>query len=192
MYCVNKNNYFKKPKNSTVYTPESVVEQIYEVIQQSRLDVKVVLDPALGTANLLRPFTNVKKIGVDIDDVGKRNVNQFIHKKFEDTTLQDYKWMPDLVVVNPPFNGCSGRKLYSEVFLKHIVELFGDVPIAMITPYGLRLNQKMRSPRWQWMRDNTQITSVMSLPLDIFEGVKFHSEVLFFNLPKIKAHYFLN
>jgi predicted RNA methylase len=192
MYNINKNNYNKNPKNSTVYTPESVVQRIYEVVKQSRLQPTVVLDPSVGNGNLLQPFKGVKKIGVDVDNVGRKIVNQFIHKKYEDTKITDYKWMPDLVIANPPFNGCSGRKLYTEVFLRQTVELFGNVPIVMITPYGLRLNQKIASPRWQWIRDHTQITGIMSLPLDVFQGVKFHSEVLFFNLPRIKAHYFMN
>ena len=192
MYNVNRNNYNVNPKRSNIYTPPLVVQQIYEVIEQSGLNVTVVLDPALGTGNLLRPFHTVKTIGVDIDDIGKAEVNQFIHKRFEDTTLKDYEWIPNLVIANPPFNGCSGKQLYAEVFLRHLVELFGNVPIVMITPYGLRLNQKVNSSRWKWIRGNAQITGIISLPLDIFDGVKFHAEVLFFNLPKIKAHYFMN
>jgi len=192
MYSVKKNNYNTNPKDSTVYTPSSVVQKIYEVIEQSGLKPDVVLDPAVGTGNLIKPFKNVKKMGVDIDDIGKKSVNQFIKKKFEDTTVDDYKWVPDLVICNPPFNNCPGRRLYTEVFLRHAIELFGTIPVVMITPYGLRLNQKMSSERWHWMRDHTEITGIMTLPLDIFEGVLFHSEVLFFNLPKIKAHYYLD
>jgi len=62
----------------------------------------------------------------------------------------------------------------------------------MIVPHGFRLNQKQDSKRYQWLRDNLEITSSLSLPLDIFDGVKFHSEVLFFNVPNIKANYFLD
>ncbi len=57
---------------------------------------------------------------------------------------------------------------------------------------GFRLNQRKISKRWKWLRDNCPpITSIISLPLDIFDNVQFHSEILIFNVPKLKPHYFL-
>lgn len=35
------------------------------------------------------------------------------------------------------------------------------------------------------------ITSTLSLPLDVFAGVEFHQQVLFFNIPGLPAHQFL-
>jgi hypothetical protein len=35
------------------------------------------------------------------------------------------------------------------------------------------------------------ISSIISLPRDIFGSVDFHCEVLLFNMPRLKPHYFL-
>ena len=97
-----------------------------------------------------------------------------------------------MVLCNPPFNGCKGRQLYPEVFLRHILKLFASVPTVLFTPMGFRLNQRKKSERWKWCRDSVmQITSIVSLPLDIFSGVEFHAEILIFNRPDLKPHYFL-
>ena len=100
---------------------------------------------------------------------------------------------PDLVLCNPPFNGAAGKQLYPEVFLRHAFRLFGEtVPIVLFTPMGFRLNQRRRSARWRWLRDTrANLTSIVSLPLDIFPGVEFHAEILIFNVKGIRPHYFL-
>jgi hypothetical protein len=106
--------------------------------------------------------------------------------------------------MNPPFNvdettafyikkNYSGRPLLPEVWLKKTVELFGkNVPIAMFTPYGFRLNQSLNSKRWKCFSNGEypEITSIVSLPKDVFQNVLFHSEILLFNLPQLKGHYF--
>jgi type I restriction enzyme M protein len=79
------------------------------------------------------------------------------------------------------------------VFLEHIIELFGkDIPVALFVPMGFRLNQRRKSKRWRWLRDcGAKITSIMSLPLDIFEGVEFHNEIIIYNVAGLEPHYFL-
>jgi type I restriction enzyme M protein len=63
----------------------------------------------------------------------------------------------------------------------------------MICPFGYRLNQKLKSKRWKEIRDNLPpITTIISLPLDIFPNVEFHTEILCFNTNKLKPHYFLS
>ena len=43
-----------------------------------------------------------------------------------------------------------------------------------------------------WLRDcGAEITSIISLPLDIFPDVEFHAEILIFNVSGIQPHYFL-
>jgi type I restriction enzyme M protein len=37
-----------------------------------------------------------------------------------------------------------------------------------------------------------EITSIVSLPKDVFENILFHSEVLIFNMPQLKGHYFVH
>lgn len=115
----------------------------------------------------------------------------FYKGKFENSTYPfEY---PDLVICNPPFNGHSGKKLYPEIFLEHIFKLFGPkIPVVLFAPMGLRLNQRQKSKRWHWLRDcGAEITSIISLPLDVFEGVEFHNEILIFNIKGLKPHYFL-
>ena len=82
--------------------------------------------------------------------------------------------------------------LGSEVFLRQILALCGNVPIALFCPMGFRLNQRMKSSRWKWLRDEcpAKITSLMMLPLNVFEGVQFHAEIVFFNAPELAPHVF--
>ena len=57
---------------------------------------------------------------------------------------------------------------------------------------GLRLNQRKHSTRWRWLRDTkAQITSIITLPLNIFSEVEFHVEILVFNVTGVRPHYFL-
>ena len=107
--------------------------------------------------------------------------------------------------MNPPFNidnktkeyiqeHYGGRPLLPEVWLQKAIELFGkDMPVVMFTPYGFRLNQTEVSKRWLKFSSGEypEITSIISLPKDVFDGILFHSGVLCFNLPKLKGHYFV-
>src|SRR3546814_17316967 len=63
----------------------------------------------------------------------------------------------------------------------------------MFTPYGFRLNQTDNSSRWKKFIEGEypEITSIVSLPKDVFDGILFHSEVLIFNLPALNGHYFV-
>lgn len=190
-YTVKKNNYNNNKKNSTIYTPERVSLYLFNLLKK-HVSPKIILDPAIGQGSLTNPWKNKSRkiIGVDIDKKGKKHCDTFIHGKFEE--IQEWKHKhPDLILCNPPFNGASGKKLYPEVFLRHIVDLFGSqIPIVMIVPMGMRLNVRIQSKRWNWMRDTLDISSIISLPIDCF-GLKFHTEILIFNVPSLKAHYFL-
>jgi type I restriction enzyme M protein len=107
--------------------------------------------------------------------------------------------------MNPPFNIDSktkqyirekygGRPLLPEIWLQKAVELWGrDVPIVMFTPYGFRLNQSDTSARWQKFASNQYppISTIVSLPKDVFDGILFHSEVLMFNIKGLGGHYFV-
>ena len=80
------------------------------------------------------------------------------------------------------------------MFFDKCLEVWGkELKMVMIAPMGFRLNQRMKSTRWKKLRDcGVDITSILSLPLDIFPGVQFHSEVLFFNIEAEKSHFFLD
>lgn len=189
----NRNPYWKKPKNSTVYTPDYVCKFLYDTIDPV-LRPQVILDPAVGKGALVKYWRRTcRVVGVDVDPKSKRYTDEFVCSKFEDI----YAWhmsYPDLVICNPPFNGACGNKLYPEIFLRHIITLFGNtVPAVLFVPMGFRLNQRKKSRRWQWIKDNgPEIASIVSLPLDAFENVEFHSEILIFNVSNLKPHYWLD
>jgi hypothetical protein len=96
------------------------------------------------------------------------------------------------VFCNPPFNG-YGQKLGSEVWLDKILKLFGEkIPIVLFAPMGFRLNGKQKGKRWNKFINSKYppISSIISLPRDIFPEVEFHSEILIFNLSNLQPHYF--
>lgn len=203
MYRIDRNNFYKEQKNATIYTPEATSRFLFSLLSP-HIDKKgLIFDPAVGAGALLKPFQRAgyRVAGIDIEDQG-----------FAPTTITNYLAMkpeeigerPSLIMMNPPFNvdaktkayiteHYSGRPLLPEVWLMKSIELFGkDIPMAMFTPYGFRLNQSIGSKRWQRFANGTypEITTIISLPKDLFEGILFHSEILVFNLHGLKGHYF--
>lgn len=67
-----------------------------------------------------------------------------------------------------------------------------DVPIVLFTPYDYRLNLTLNLRRYKKFIDKEylEITSIISLLKNIFKDILFHSEILIFNLRKLKGHYF--
>ncbi len=188
---IKRNDYNRRPKSSTVYTPIGVAKFLFDILYPQLPVQAVVFDPSIGSGRLTDPWHDAGCfiVGCDVIDQGAR-CHEFDECHFEDMSLSG---KPDLILCNPPFNGATGQQLYSEVFLARIIELFGaKVPTVIFTPMGFRLNQRRKSKRWKWLRDcKAEITSVISLPLDIFKDVEFHSEILIFNVPGIRPHYFL-
>lgn len=176
---VKRNNYVDNPKRTDIPTPPWLCQQIAELFPNA----KTVLDPACGDGRLLAPFAanGCRVIGYDI-------------KRGQDFLASQLALDVDLVICNPPFNLGVGRMLGSEAFLRKILEICGNTSIALFCPMGFRLNQRKNSKRWQWLRDEcpAQITSIMSLPLDCFDGVEFHAEIVFFNCHHLPPHLFCN
>ena len=162
----------------------------------------LILDPCVGQGSLLKPFQRAgyKTTGIDIEEQG-----------YPETIIRDFISLtpgeietPELVVANPPFNidektknlaavHFGRRPLLPEVWLHKTVELWGPgVKLALFAPYGMRLNQTLNSRRWKSFLDGTYpaITSIISLPKDIYENVLFHSEILIFNINNLSGHYF--
>lgn len=184
----NKDN--KGLKNHCIYTNDIIAKNVYKIIKESGIEHTHILEPSIGEGFLTKLFKDSFIYGIDIDNKGKDYCDMFYNEDFEYFNKQ---LKVNLVLSNPPFNGHKSRKLYPEVFLRKIVELYGkDIPIVMIVPHGVRLNVRYSSERWKWLRDNLEITSILSLPVDAFEGVLFHTEILFFNIKNIKPHYFLD
>ena len=211
---VSRNDYRKNKKNSTIYTPVGVAQFLFDILQRGKkrwteTHVRAnglrydrpdywltILDPAIGTGRLTDPWRKPGKtiVGYDVEN-GHAECDLFIQGRFEDQTgfPPPPIGRPDLVLCNPPFNGAPGKRLYPEVFLEHIFELYGPtISTVMFVPMGLRLNQRRKSKRFRWLRDcGAEITSIISLPLDTFPEVEFHVEILVFNVEGIKPHYFL-
>ncbi len=205
MYRVDRNNFYQNEKRATVFTPDYVSEFLFEILSPHfNTQDGVIFDPCVGQGSLLKPWKKAgfRVRGVDIEDQGfpRTIVDNYlsIDKKKTGTDIS-------LVIMNPPFNidvktkayiaaNYGGRPLLPEVWLQKALELFGTkIPIVMFTPYGFRLNQTIESKRWQKFvtKEYPDITSIISLPKDVFEDILFHSEVLIFNLPQLKGHYFL-
>ena len=204
MYRVDRNNFYKHQKKATIFTPDYVSEFLYSLIYKHINKNGLVLDPCVGQGSLLKPFkrNGFNVLGIDIENQGfpKTMVKNYLEVK-----KGEIKKKVSLVIMNPPFNidgktkkyiqeNYGGRPLLPEVWFSKAIELFGhNVPIVMFTPYGFRLNQSDTSKRWQKFitKEYPEITSIVSLPKDVFDGILFHSEVLIFNLPRLKGHYFL-
>jgi len=165
------------PARSDIETPKQLCRFLTDMIL-SVMTPTVILDPCAGDGNLTQFFEDVEVVSYE-----KKQGRDFFEAKFVDC---------DLVICNPPFNNdgsLSGRKLLPELFLKHILEVVPEgTPIVFITPHGLRHNVRKISPRLEFLT-KLNISSILTLPLDIFEGVLFHTEVLFLNMPRLKSHY---
>ncbi len=186
-----RNDYYQREKSSTVYTPRGVARFLFDILSPLMPERSLIFDPAIGSGRLTDPWYDAghQIHGCDIAEQGARCY------EFDQCRFEDYfcSFKPDLVLCNPPFNGAQRKKLYPEVFLHQIFELFGErIPTVLFTPMGFRLNQIRRSERWRRLRDSkSNIDSIVTLPLDIYENVQFHSEILIFNVPDLKPHYFL-
>ena len=202
MYRVDRNNFYEEQKSSTVFTPKGVSLFLFKILHD-KIDRKgLILDPCVGAGSLLDPFLEkgFKTCGIDIQNHG-----------FPGTVIRDFISVkngefecPSLVIVNPPFNidqttrevvvNYFGRRpLLPEVWLHKIVDLWGQgVPIVLFAPYGLRLNQTLSSKRWMRFKSGAYppISSIVSLPKDVYSDVLFHSEVLIFNVQGLAGHYF--
>jgi len=175
---VKKDN--KGKKRSDTPTNLKVCEFIHNIVS-AKYSPNKILDPCAGDGRLTFMF-NTDTINYEI-------------KEGTDFLKETNKIDCDFVICNPPFNlGGTGRKLSVEVFMDKILELVDkDTPIILITPMGFRLNQRINSKRWRKMRDDyPPITSIISLPIDIFEDTLFHCEILCFNCFELLPHYFLH
>lgn len=192
MYNLQKNNYHQKPKSSTIYTPPTVSQFIFELLKD-KVKRGTIFDPCSGQGSLLAPWkkTGYLTWGIDIDPSSNADT------KTDFFTCEPYEseWNDEisLVLCNPPFNGYKG-KAAAEVWLDQIIKLFGkDIPIILFAPYNFRLPWKKDSKRLSKFLSGEYppIASLISLPTKgLWEGVIFHSEILIFNIQGLKGHYF--
>ncbi|EDZ61946.1 hypothetical protein SMGD1_0849 [Sulfurimonas gotlandica GD1] len=192
MSNINKKD--KKQKKSTVFTPKELSYELYKIIT-SEYDFKTVFDPCIGISGGMTKYyleNGVEVIGADIDKNAKNQCNVFFHQDIKNSDIPE-NVKPDLIIMNPPFNGNGRGKnlLFPHLFLKTMFDRFGeDIPVVMITGDNFLNNNRLKSARLKYVSDgNFDITSLMTLPLDVFNGIKFNAQVLFFNMPKLKPFY---
>lgn len=186
-----------------IQTPPYVAEFLHGILKHLKPDV--VLDPSCGIGNLLRPWSrDCTTIGVEKNpELWKqaqepeedRPVRWGLCEQFEHMQLINFgPYIPQLVMCNPPWNRHWKNLNYPEIFLRKIVELFGsDIPICLLCPMGFRLNQEVRSARAKWLRssDAPQITSMIACPRNLYPDTQFHSEIILFNVKRVKPHYWM-
>ncbi|GGF76362.1 hypothetical protein GCM10011332_32920 [Terasakiella brassicae] len=178
------------PKSNVIYTPDQLAGQIANLVGKH----SVVFDPAVGGGALIKPMRVMglchHVIGIDINKhaEGFRFCNETGVCDFTKLEYWPFK-MPDIVIMNPPFNGAESRQLYPELFLRKCFEFFGyDIPVVMATPVGFRSNlRSFTSKRLEFLRD-CNITSIMTVPATIYPSACIQTEILFFNLPKLPPH----
>lgn len=187
----------KYDRDHKIYTPTWLAKRLFDIVRPV-VRPHTVLDPCVGSGQLLEPWhESANTIGVDVDAHCPLWADWFFQYPFDLLTTWSHK-IPDLIMCNPPFNGSGDsqeRMMYPEVFLRTIVSLFGsDSRIILFVPHGFRMNCSTQSKRFKWLSspDAPQITSIMSLQNNVFPEVTICSEILVFNVPGLKPHYFLN
>ena len=161
-----RNAYYDNPKLSDIYTPSPISDFLYDLL--AHRGYKVILDPAIGNGSLTRPWRKSGRtiLGCDIDGNAAASADKPFDGSFIELSPEDIaQWpLPDLILLNPPFNRNGGRDklnekakadarlqngLLPELFLRHIIELFGKtVPIVLFCPMGMTLNQRRFSKRF--------------------------------------------
>lgn len=228
-YSVTKNNYIENEKESRIFTPEPVCQWLKDLVSPHIKPGSVIFDPAVGCGNLLQPFSDdYVLIGNDIEEADIEYLDYFHKSDFLDWNIND-KPEVDLVTCNSPYNHSKesrakhGRNnLLPSLFAMKVFSIYGkDMPLILFTPMGMRLNQRCYTPgqgsRYKDIRDNMgSITSIISLPLDLFHNPNFntekpeqrrnpkkhilksnikrietHQEILIFNIPELDSHYCL-
>ena len=170
-----------RPRACDQETPPGLARFLFETINPV-YEVKTILDPCAGLGAMTKPWRGWRVISFEIE-AGK----DFFEcpKRIE----------CDLVLCNPPFSqDGEGSTGYQPERVLEADRRGGPrhTPIVLITPMGMRLHQEKKSKRWRWLRDEAPpITSIISLPRDAFPAVDYHVEILLFDMPKLKPHYFL-
>lgn len=174
------------------YTPVSVALWLHTLLADKVCPIPTILDPCVGTGRLTDPWEQAFRVGVDVEDQDA-DLEIFLRDDF----LSLEEWVarePDVILCNPPFSRTPDRRrMHPELFLRKCCTLFGyHTPMAFFVPIGFRLNQHIVSSRYRWIRDSgLRISSIVALPVDLFPGVKFFSEIVLFNVDGLDPHYFL-
>ena len=199
---VTRNDYRENEKKSDIQTPVWVAENILNLFEGwlgekvKQKPVLRILEPCIGDGNLVAPWKAKLGKSVSVESYEIKEGKDFLQVERLDV-------IPDIVLCNPPFNQGCGKRLMPMVFLEQILKLIhydSTIPIVLFTPHGLRLNLRSRlknksgwsarAKRLVELEDqNICITSIGSMPLDAFDEVLFHCEILIWNAPQVKPHF---
>ena len=211
---VGKNNYHKNPKKSSIETPIELSLFIYDLLKDHKW--KTVWDIGCGRGVLSYPFYQNKFKCVGHDIAKYTYHSEFIQSNFfsEGTILDSNN--DDLILCNPPFNyqkgtppsyatkyakeaGFMKKPLFPQLFLHKIFSIWGPkAQVILFTTMGFLRNQRKLdnnkfSERHEWLRklyaNGTRITSIISVPMNIFPGVIVHSDILIWNIKGLHPHY---
>jgi len=204
---VQRNNYHINRKDNVISTPDWLSLYIKKIVMSKYYWFHRIFDPCVGEGSLLKPWKDVEGanlIGMDINiPIDKQSYIMYIPNNFLDFTY-DNDYIPDIVLMNPPFNTYEinkkwmkenkvGKALLPELFIDKVFTIWPKIPLVSIVPMGFRLNQRKKSSRWKkYSMGENKITSILSIPLDTFKGVEFHAEVLFWNMDRLDGHYWVN
>jgi hypothetical protein len=91
-------------KESTIYTPDWMSNQIYDILNQSGNLKNRILDPCIGKGSLIKPYLEDPKFqlfGIDSNPQIQEYSNLEIIKS-DFLTFNSQYLKPDLILCNPP------------------------------------------------------------------------------------------
>jgi type I restriction-modification system DNA methylase subunit len=203
-----KNTKQRTEHPNDIETPPALAEALYELVT-SKYEINSILEPCSGSGALIQPF-----IDNDFDD--DLVIFDYEIKCDRDFFKEKNLIWVDLVLANAPFNGYydsdpkqDSLKLFdiekpkkkkkgkSEEwlplkFLKHIFHLCGeDVKMFYFCQSGFLLNMDYTAQRRPFFESIVKhITGRIILPRDCFPDRKIWSEIIIFNMPKLRPCYF--
>jgi type I restriction enzyme M protein len=204
-----KNTKQRTEHPNDIETPQALAEALYELVT-SKYEINSILDPCSGAGCLIQPFINN-----DFDD--DLVIFDYEIKGDRDFFKENNIIWVDLVMCNAPFNGYydsapkqdspklfdiqepvrTARKGKPEdwlplKFLKHIFHLFGeDVKMFYFCQSGFLLNMDYSAQRRPYFESIVKrITGRIILPRDCFPNRKIWSEIIIFNMHKLRSTYF--
>ncbi|WP_028880794.1 H-NS histone family protein [Terasakiella pusilla] len=171
---LHKNQLIKK--TNIVYTPLHLSRWLTDLVLSVHKP-SYILDPCSGEGNLTKFFDGVKVKEFEIQN-GTNFFNQ--HKKLPKV---------DLVLMNPPYVSGDRTTFMPEKFLRHVLDIVPEgTPIVAVMPFNFRLNCRKNSQRLRFLNE-LNITSVITLPFNIFQDTLYSTEIICLNLPQLKSHY---
>lgn len=159
-----------------VFTPTPLAHFLHRILMP--LKPGVILDPCIGSGQMVEPwFFKATIVGIDIE---YRDPPCDIYFNYDATLLTTWTHTkPDLILCNPPFN------LTHEFWLM-LTTLFPTTPTVLIAPINFRCTQAKRRALYP---KGPQISSIVSLPTNVFPDTRYFTEVLIYNAKGLHPHY---